>query len=520
MTDPQATGPHATGHAPRDGMTVTAIATAPCLPWTRIVLAPDDWVAMAASPLVLVGVWADTQQVHALFLDEAALTAIPVSTPVESRLGSGLGSSVESGAYPALSTLRPHAAWFERMIHDLWGHAAVAGLDPRPWLDHGDWPQSSPMAVRPGPPRPPHIPPDLPPTVADPPMLLPLGPIWARIDEPAHLRLTLDGSAIVAAEARLGYAHKGNLALVRGKAPRTAARFAARLSADATVAHSTAFAAAIETALGVSAPPRAVALRTAVLEIERVAGHLDNLAETGRLVSVLPVHTICGFLRELLLRASATVFGHRLMMDCVTPGGVASDIADGGPEIILRALGDISTQLPVIRRLHDGTALTARLAGIGRADRTLVTALGVGGVVGRASGRPFDARALASATSSPTRYHASRHDGDAAARQHQRISEIEHSLHLIGAALDGLPPGPLTVTLPPISGEGIACVESIRGDVWHWLRLDHGQIAGFFPRDPGWVLWPLAEHILRNNAATDADLIRTSLALPASAVDL
>jgi Ni,Fe-hydrogenase III large subunit len=376
------------------------------------------------------------------------------------------------------------------------------------------------MAVRPGPPRPPYIPPDLPPTDGDPPMRLPLGPVWGRIEEAARLSLTLDGSAIVAAEAQLGYAHKGNLALVRGKAPRTAARFAARLSADATVAHSTAFAAAIETALGVSAPPRAGIIRTVMLEIERVAGHLDNLSEIGRLVSALPVHTICGFLRELLLRASFTVFGHRLMMDCVTPGGVAIDIADGGPEIILRALGDISTQLPVIRRLHDGTALTARLAGVGRVEKTLVTAFGVGGVVGRASGRPFDARALAGANSRTTRYHAPRRDGDAATRQHQRISEIEDSLHLIGAALDGLPPGPLTVNLPPISGEGIACVESIRGDVWHWLRLDHGQIAGFFPRDPGWVLWPLAERILRNNAAADADLIRASLALPSSAVDL
>ena len=51
-------------------------------------------------------------------------------------------------------------------------------------------------------------------------------------------------------------------------------------------------------------------------------------------------------------------------------------------------------------------------------------------------------------------------------------------------------------------------------------EFDHGQIAGFFPRDPGWVLWHLAERVMQNNTADDVDLIRASLALPASAIDL
>ncbi len=87
-----------------------------------------------------------------------------------------------------------------------------------------------------------------------------------------------------------------------------------------------------------------------------------------------------------------------------------------------------------------------------------------------------------------------------------RLGEIEASFQLISAALKSLPSGPLTVTLPQISGEGIACAESIRGDVWHWIRLDHGQIAGFFPRDPGWALWTLAERVLQNATAGDVDL--------------
>ena len=85
------------------------------------------------------------------------------------------------------------------------------------------------------------------------------------------------------------------------------------------------------------------------------------------------------------------------------------------------------------------------------------------------------------------------HAGDAAARCRVRLAEIADSLRHAAALLDELPEGPISVALPADSGEGIGCAESLRGAVWHWLRLDHGQIAAAFPCDPGWALWPLAE---------------------------
>jgi Ni,Fe-hydrogenase III large subunit len=483
-----------------------------CRPWLRHILTHADWTAVArasvAESWTLLAHWADTVEVHALFLDPDALTIVPVSTPVE------------AAHYPALSPFLPAAAWYERMIRDLWGHTAAGGTDARPWLDHGSWPYAHPMSLRPEP-RSVAEPPLLLGSASDDAMVLPHGPIWGRLDEAAHLRLTLHGPEIQHAEALLGFTHKGTLTLMRGKSPRAAARFVARLSADATVAHSVAFARATEVAMDIEAPPRATMLRVAMMEVERIAVHLDNLGEVARLADAQAMRTRCGVLRENLLRASDVAFGHRLMMDCVVPGGVATDIAQGGPQIILRALGAVASELEFIRRLHDGSALSARLSGLGRAGGALATSLGVGGVVGRASGRAFDARTVfSSGYSALTPRLAVRTDGDAAARQHLRIFEIEESLRLISAALDTLPDGPVTVALPPVSGEGIACAESARGDIWHWLRLDHGQIAAAFPRDPGWALWPLAERVLENAAADDADLIRASLALPASGMDL
>jgi Ni,Fe-hydrogenase III large subunit len=483
-----------------------------CRPWLRHLLSHDDWIALARTSMAqswtLLAHWADTIQTHALFLDPETLTIVPVST------------EIISGHYPALSPWWPAAALYERMIHDLWGHEAHGTNDLLPWLDHGQWPQSAPMALRPG----------MPPIIESPGptadlsndfMLLPLGPVWGRLGESAHLRLTLDGSAIRHAEALLGFTHKGALTLIRGKSPRAAARFAARLSGDATVAHSVAFAQAAEAALDMALPPRAAALRVVMMEIERIGVHLDNLTEIGRLADAQMVRTSCGFLRENLLRATDTAFGHRLMMDCVVPGGVAADIAADGPQALLRAFGEIASHLDSLRRLHEGPALSAQLIGLGRAGGGLAVSLGVGGVVGRASGRAFDVRtAFAPSYGQFAPRLAIRREGDAAARQHLRIFEIGESLRLAGSALDILPEGPVTEALPQVSGEGIGCSESARGDVWHWLRLDHGQIAAAFVRDPGWALWPLAERVLENTTADAADLIRTSLALPASGMDL
>jgi Ni,Fe-hydrogenase III large subunit len=86
--------------------------------------------------------------------------------------------------------------------------------------------------------------------------------------------------------------------------------------------------------------------------------------------------------------------------------------------------------------------------------------------------------------------------------------------------LGALPEGSTSIALPADSGEGIGCAESLRGAIWHWLRLDHGQIAAAFPCDPGWALWPLAEAAIAGGPVEEVEMIRLSCGLPASALDL
>ncbi len=495
---------------------IRAAPALPCAPWPRHLLTAEAWRALAAAlpgqpALALLALWADSGHVHALFRDEDTGAILPASV------------AVAAGAYPALSPARPAAAWFERMILDLWGHAAEGGTDARPWLDHGRWPVQAPLSPRPvpvgGPPEPPGFLP------ADGPGLhvLPLGPVRGGIAEPAQLRLAVQGELVVRLETRLGWLHKGTLALLRGKSPRAAARFAARLAGDSTVAHAIAFARAAEAASGVAAPPRAAMLRAVMAEIERLAGHLADLASLGQAAGFAPLPALCLPLREALLEAAAAAFGHRLMMDCVVPGGVAAAIAPGGEAAIAAALTRLEAALPALARLHDGSgSLLRRLVGVGVVTPALTRALAAGGVVGRATGRAVDLRRHPGyppydGLDVPL---PSRQAGDADARVRQRLDELPHAIALLRELLAGPAEGAIGVALPPASGEGIGFAEGYRGDIWHWLRLDGGLIAACFPRDPAWLHWPLAEAAMAGGAVEDLGLVLASFHDSCAGMDL
>jgi Ni,Fe-hydrogenase III large subunit len=491
-----------------------------CRPWLRHLLSPAAWTALIdalrTEPHRLLALWADTTEVHALLLHDAALTVALAST------------KLRDGAYPAVSPVRPNAAPFERMIRDLWGHAATGGLDARPWLDHGQWPLSLPLSPRPGPPPIDYTPPAFPAAEDDHATRLPLGPVAGQLDSAAHLRLTLLADRIRAADPHLGYTHKGTLALMRGKSPRAAARFVARLSAEATVAHGIAFAHAAEAALDVAAPPRATALRALMLEWERVVVHLARFAELGAIADAPGLAHGAALAAEDLTRAAEAAFGHRLIMDVVVPGGVSQDIAADGQVVLRAALARVAAVPEALAAALRHPPLVNRLDGVGHAPLALVRRFAVGGVVGRAAGRAIDAREMLPTADGltpeplPDRHGAARvgHPADARARCALRLREIAASLRLLDRLSAILPDGPVSVPLPGGSGEGIGCAEAADGDVWHWLRLDHGHIAATFPRDPGWALWPLAAAVLAGGDPRDVALVRCSLGLTTSGMDL
>jgi Ni,Fe-hydrogenase III large subunit len=492
--------------ASRIEMLLAGAAIAARRPWPRAIAGPDLWQAairhLADGHLTLLGLWSDGAAVNmALFAEEPFDIGI-------------LTCECGDGRFPSVGALHPPAIRLERTIHDLHGLEPVGALDQRPWLDHGRWNEPSPTPYR------------FLPVEGESLHQIPVGPVHAGIIEPGHFRFTANGETVVRLEERLGYVHKGIEALMTGADLVQGARLAGRTSGDSTVAYAVAFARAAEAALDISVPPRAAWLRALMAEIERLANHFGDFGAICNDASFSIMHAQCGILRERTLRAAAAAFGHRLMMDRVVPGGVASDLTPDGATHIAALLGEIRRIFPQLVELYDNTAsLQERTVATGILKPVLARQFGAGGYVGRASGRAFDARrALAYAPYDQLRFEVPVLEaGDVNARVWIRIREIEQSIDLIEQILAGVPIGRLTADMASArgAGEGMGITEGFRGDVLVWLRLDSdGRIARCHLRDPSWFQWPLLEAVIEGNIVADFPLCNKSFNCSYSGHDL
>jgi Ni,Fe-hydrogenase III large subunit len=427
-----------------------------------------------------------------------------------------------AGVFPSVGAHHAPAIRPERAITDLYGYTPYGAVDRRPWLDHGRWGVRRPLGSTTSSDGP--APYSFLASVGDNLHQIPVGPVHAGIIEPGHFRFTASGETVVRLEERLGYVHRGLESLMIGASVADAAKFAGRASGDSTVAYSLAFAIAAESALGLAPPARAVWLRALMAELERLANHLGDIGAVCNDAAFSLMHAHCGVLREQVLRAADVVFGHRLMMDCVIPGGVATDLAPAGSEAIRVLVRTLRERFPMLIRLYDNTAsLQDRTVGTGVVDPELAASFGAGGYNGRASGRGFDARKAfpyppydALDFEVPTRS-----EGDVNARVWIRIEEVRESLALVDQILARLPEGPTeTPIVATAPAEGAALVEGFRGDVFAWLRLDGGQVTGAYLRDPSWFQWPLLEAAIEGNIVADFPLCNKSFNCSYAGVDL
>jgi Ni,Fe-hydrogenase III large subunit len=487
-------------------------------PWPRAVVNEDVWCEardqLAQGRLTLLGLWGDAASVHMALLEEepAAIAVVSLDCP--------------SGTYPSIGHRHPPASRFERAIRDLLGIRPVGLPDLRPWLDHGRWGLAHPLGARTETPSQ-SLSYVFLPAEGEGLHQIPVGPVHAGIIEPGHFRFTANGETIVRLEERLGYVHKGIEGLMAGADLERAARLAGRVSGDSTVAYALALARAVEAALDVAVPARANFLRALMAELERLANHLGDIGAICNDAAFAIMHAHCGILRERVLRAAEASFGHRLMMDCIVPGGVAADLDVAGTSKLRAALDEIRRRFPALIELYDNTAsLQDRTVATGRVAPDLVRRYGAGGYVGRASGRAFDARrGFAYAPYDDLGFEIPvRDEGDVNARVWIRIREVEQSLLLIEQILQRLPGGPVWADLSSArsgSGEGAALVEGFRGDVWVWVRLGaDGRVERCHLRDPSWFQWPLLEAAIEGNIVGDFPLCNKSFNCSYSGHDL
>lgn len=486
-------------------------------PWPRAVVGPSAWDEaaefLASGRSTMLGLWGDAGFVHMALGDAEGGDIGVISLQCPDR------------RFPSVGRRHPPALRLERAARDLFGLLPEGIPDDRPWLDHGAWGVRHPLK----------IPADRP-SPATPYAFLgaegeglhqiPVGPVHAGIIEPGHFRFTANGETVVRLEERLGYVHKGIEGLMVGADLDRAVRLAGRVSGDSTVAYALCFSRAVETAWHAEVPPRAVWLRALMAELERLANHLGDIGAICNDASFALMLAHCGILRERVLRAAHVAFGHRLMRDRIVPGGVARDIAEGGPSDVRTLVKDVQRVLPALVELYDNTtSLRDRTVATGVLSKALARQYGAGGYVGRASGRGVDARRR---PGYPPYDELSfvvpvRDAGDVDARVWIRFDEVKESLSLIMQILDRLPDGPVRVDVAPPSAprEGMAMVEGFRGDILVWLRTGaDGSVERCHLRDPSWFQWPLLEAVVEGNIVADFPLCNKSFNCSYSGHDL
>ena len=433
-------------------------------------------------------------------------------------------------SFPDISDIFPAANRMQRTAYDLFGVSAANAADQRKWLRHAAWPEGMfPLrkafdggAVFAN-------------GDDDYPFVqvggegvheIPVGPVHAGTIEPGHFRFSIVGEGVLRLEERLAYKHKGIEKRFEQMDLNQGTRLAGRISGDSTVAYAWAYAMAVESACGMTPPPRALWLRALLLERERVGQHLWDLGFMGSDAGLAFGLAQFSCLREDMLRTNAALFGHRYLMDSIVPGGVARDLDSEGIAGIRREINALGKTVALLKGIYDEHAgLQDRFIGCGRVKPELADRLGLAGLAGRASGMAWDLRAQFP----PIPYDgfevrmATHRNGDVAARATVRFEEIAESLRLIGLILAGLPAGDIAAPVPdaPESAFGIGWVEAWRGEVLVALETGpDGRIRRCHPHDPSWQNWPLLERAVLGNIVPDFPLINKSFNLSYSGHDL
>jgi Ni,Fe-hydrogenase III large subunit len=427
---------------------------------------------------------------------------------------------------PSLSALAPLLSWYEREMTDLCGVR---------FLDH---PQPDPLVLLPGacadrPPLQPeaaatlqYVPapaalPQLAGPGSDDVQLLPFGPVRADVLESAQFTFYYLGEAILHYHPQLFFKHRGMEKRFEGIGPPLGVVLAERVSAIGGVAHALAYCRAIESAAGMSPPPRAQWLRVLLAELERLYNHLHFLGHLCHTTTLKVGEAEGRYLEERAKQINARLSGSRLLRSVLTPGGLRRDLPCEGLEGMLDTLWNEFARYGEM--LESSTTHLDRLITTGVLSPRLAFDQGATGPIERACGVDRDPRRdqpYAAYAELPLRV-ATRQAGDAHARQQVRIEEIGHSVELIRAVLRDLPAGPVHLPCRPAPGsEGLGWAEGPRGAIYYAVHLDQaGRLARVKIKSASFSNWRVFAFTVHDSNMMDYAINEASFGLSIAGCD-
>ena len=272
-----------------------------------------------------------------------------------------------------------------------------------------------------------------------------------------RLVLELNGERVVGLRSVVGYLHTGFEKNMEAKTYWKGITYAPRMDYVAFQANEYAFVAAIEKLLAIDVPPKAVWMRTLMLELNRIHSHLVWLGTGALELGAISMFWYCFRERDAILDLFEMVAGSRMHTRYFQAGGLAEDIPVGFYDACQQFCDTMPARVDEYEALLDRQAIfLERTKGIGLLSAEDAIALGQSGPVLRASGVDWDIRrdepylAYGEVAFDVPVYP----EGDTYDRYKVRMNEMRESVRIIQQCLDGIPEGPWIsdnrkVVLPP-----------------------------------------------------------------------
>jgi Ni,Fe-hydrogenase III large subunit/Ni,Fe-hydrogenase III component G len=423
-----------------------------------------------------------------------------------------------------------HAAnWHEREVQDLFGIKLLGHPNPRRCVLHDDWPDAYPLR------KDFDLHTTLPPfsgprhkfreVEGEGVFQVPVGPVHAGIIEPGHFLFSVAGEPVLYLQLRMFYTHKGTEKLFENLPIGHCVCLAESISGDSSFAHATAFCHAVERAAGIDAPPRARALRTLCLELERLYNHVADIGAICTDVAFVTAHMHAMRLKERVLRVNEQLTGNRLLRGMACVGGVRFDFDAGQLQSLTGLVDQFEKEfndLVELIRSHSGTR--DRLESTGVLKPEVARNLGIVGIAGRASGVDHDLRRdFPHAFYDQVRFTVPVFtEGDVQRRMVVRREELFQSFAIIRQTIEKLPAGATRVEIREVPPGRVALgyVEGWRGEIFHWIHTGpRNRIARCKVKDPSLQNWPALSEAILENIIPDFPVVNKSFNLSYSGTD-
>jgi len=308
--------------------------------------------------------------------------------------------------------------------------------------------------------------------------IIPIGPYHALQEEPEFFKLHVEGETVVHLDIELGYNHRGIEKLSESKDFEETIFLVERICGICSTSHPIACVQAVEEAGDISVPERALFIRSAVGELERIHSHLLWLGLAGHFLGFNTIWMWAWRFREDVLNILELISGNRNHYAMMKPGGVRRDIDKADIPAIRDLLDGLKDPIAMFRdTVIEDPLLNARTKGVGILTREMAIAYGALGPTARASGVDIDVR-----RDHPHAAYAmldfdviTCQNGDVFDKAVVRILEMFESIRIIKQCLVNLETAQGPIDSDPkfvAPGEGIGIYEAPRGEVFHYIRSD------------------------------------------------